>query len=645
MSTTGSTLDATWSIIGSTLDDTGSTTGSTLYATVSTTRSTPDKDPSDTEDDDMKSSDEEMLSASDAENDTPDDADWIAPSDASEDNSLGEAENFESVIPPSVSEEDDTVTFKASESKSSEISLVAAKSNNNKVIIQQATLTNNRRSDKLRSCLYCCRMYARILRHYTQVHSKETDVAKVLALSKKSKARKSLWAKIVNKGDFNHNIDVMKNQQGMVIPKYRPRTNQDCMTKYVPCKYCLGMFVPTDLWKHARSCKSRDDPQKTKAGYREMVNSGKLLLPVVGSSHQLFENILTKMKNDAITRAVENDDLILLFGERLYNKNGHNFHQHQYISQRLRELVQFLIQVREMFPSFVVSSCLLPCNWDKLLKGLKQVAGYNEGTHVYDIALPLKLGHSFSKCAKILKMQAVREDNEVLKKTAEGFLELYESEWAESISSQALTTLHNSKFNKPQYVPLAADVKRLTIYLKKRADVLQESSDSKGLDDLVEVVLAQLILFNRKRSGETQRMEIKDYREGIKESGVALDEEVQMSLTKFERELCAVHYRIKIKGKRGRKVSVLISEDVKNSIDHMLSKRPKESKYLFMKTENTQPIRGCDLLRKFARACGAQHPQHLTSTRLRKHLATMSQILGLREEHKDMLAKFMGHDI
>jgi len=518
------------------------------------------------------------------------------------------------------------------------------------MIIQQANHNNSRRSEKLHSCIYCSKMYARISRHYTQVHSQEMDIAKILALSKKSKERKGMWTKIVNKGNFNHNIEVMKNQQGVVIPKYRPRKNQDSMTKYIPCKYCLGMFVSTDLWKHARKCKCSDDTQKRKSGYGEMVQSGKLLLPVIGSDHQLYINILTKMRNDAITRAVENDDLILLFGKRLYDKNGHNIHQHQYISQRLRELGRFLLQMREMYPtsSFTMSSCLLPCNWDKLLLGVRGVAGYNEETHVYDVpSLPLKLGHSLSKCAKILKMQALRDDDDNMQKKADGFLELYQAEWAERISSHALTTLHDSKFNKPQYVPLADDVKKLTMYLKKEAEVLKDalSGDSRYLDDLAEVVLAQLILFNRRRSGETQRMEVKDFREGIKENGVPVDEEVLKSLTKFERELCEIHYRIEIKGKRGRKVPVLITEDVKNSIELLLSKRPNDSKYLFIKNNSTLPIRGCDVLRKFSSACGAQHPRYLTSTRLRKHLATMSQILGLREEHQDMLAKFMGHDI
>ena len=43
--------------------------------------------------------------------------------------------------------------------------------------------------------------------------------------------------------------------------------------------------------------------------------------------------------------------------------------------------------------------------------------------------------------------------------------------------------------------------------------------------------------------------------------------------------------------------------------------------------------------------CGASKPHLLTSTRLRKHVATTTQVLGLKEHEMDMLANFLGHDI
>ena len=44
-------------------------------------------------------------------------------------------------------------------------------------------------------------------------------------------------------------------------------------------------------------------------------------------------------------------------------------------------------------------------------------------------------------------------------------------------------------------------------------------------------------------------------------------------------------------------------------------------------------------------ACGASNPETLRSTRLRKHIATITQIANLKRNELDMLAKFMGHDV
>lgn len=55
--------------------------------------------------------------------------------------------------------------------------------------------------------------------------------------------------------------------------------------------------------------------------------------------------------------------------------------------------------------------------------------------------------------------------------------------------------------------------------------------------------------------------------------------------------------------------------------------------------------RGTDCLRKSADLCGASDPEKLRSTKLRKHIATMSQLLNLSNSDREQLANFMGHDL
>ncbi|XP_070192489.1 uncharacterized protein [Littorina saxatilis] len=54
-------------------------------------------------------------------------------------------------------------------------------------------------------------------------------------------------------------------------------------------------------------------------------------------------------------------------------------------------------------------------------------------------------------------------------------------------------------------------------------------------------------------------------------------------------------------------------------------------------------IRGSDTLRKFVTSAQLAEPQFITSTSLRKQVATLSQIVSLKDNELDALAQFMGH--
>ncbi len=56
-------------------------------------------------------------------------------------------------------------------------------------------------------------------------------------------------------------------------------------------------------------------------------------------------------------------------------------------------------------------------------------------------------------------------------------------------------------------------------------------------------------------------------------------------------------------------------------------------------------FRGSDCIREFAVACKAKNPQTLTSTKLRKQIGTLSEVLNLSNTELDQLADFLGHDI
>ena len=76
---------------------------------------------------------------------------------------------------------------------------------------------------------------------------------------------------------------------------------------------------------------------------------------------------------------------------------------------------------------------------------------------------------------------------------------------------------------------------------------------------------------------------------------------------------------------------------------------PVENQYVFARPsrQSQQCIWAWDSLCKFALECEPPlaNPDNITSTKLRKYIATVSQILSLKETEVDWLARHLGHDI
>jgi len=269
----------------------------------------------------------------------------------------------------------------------------------------------------------------------------------------------------------------------------------------------------------------------------------------------------------------------------------------------------------------------------------------------------INIGHDLKKCATVLRSIATEEENSVLESHAQAFIQLYTSDWNDEISGSARRLLQNRQMNKPKLLPLASDVGKLTSHLKEiQTEALAviekkvfNAEFSTAFKSLSESVLAQIILFNRRRQGEVSKMLISHVT--TKEPEHSAD--IQSSLSPLERELLDSFTRIEIPGKRNNTVAVLFTEQLKTSVDVLVDLGLRheagivdDNVYVFAASNGSHGfIRGSDILRKFSNVCGAENPQLLRSTSLRKHIATLSQVMNLQKYELDQVARFLGHDV
>lgn len=98
------------------------------------------------------------------------------------------------------------------------------------------------------------------------------------------------------------------------------------------------------------------------------------------------------MRDDEVRRAIEGDDLIIRFGQRLYEEQGHHPHRLPYVAQKMRELNVLILLDLNIFS---LEDAMKASSWYSLPKSVKIVSEYDYNTQSYGItSIALKLGYS-----------------------------------------------------------------------------------------------------------------------------------------------------------------------------------------------------------------------------------------------------------
>ena len=526
--------------------------------------------------------------------------------------------------------------------------------------VEMTHVANKRCWDKKQCCPYCKQMYAKLPRHLEQKHSKEADVIYALSCEKKSISRKVAWEKIRKKGNYGHNVTVLKSGKGKIIPFRRP-TSVKGVSNYIPCSHCLGFFLKADIWKHIQNCtmnikNNKSDKQKISCRPHEHQQAGAALLPTpTDVATQFKDMILHTMTHDEVSFTAKNDRVILAVGQYLWGKNGHFKNQHQYIKQKMRELARFLIEAKRQDDSVEsLSDCIDPKKFHLAVDVVRNIAGLNDSGDYEIPSLAKKLGGLLKKSAGRVKFMAAQEEDDRAKDRATTFIEMCTSDWVSQISAKAINTLEKRKYNKARCIPFGEDVTRFHQYLDKTAQEhskkLTEEKSETSWRTLNEVTLVQLTIVNRRRAGEPERMTGEEYENGLANGG-DMQSEVAATLSPFEQALCKRVARVEMRGKRGRKVAVLLMGNTKKQLELLYKTRSvgnirPDNEYIFARPHDARThLRSTDVIRHHSKLCGAKQPSLLRSTPLRKHMAVIAQLLNMKEHEMDLLAGFMGHDI
>ena len=488
-------------------------------------------------------------------------------------------------------------------------------------------------------CVYCGKCQQQIIRHIETKHSREPEVK---ALGKVHSAERAKLTKILKyKGNFVNNIKVLRDDSGSIIVVRRPSDEED-PSKYYPCTECYGFFSKFELYRH--SCvATRNIKEK-----HLLRDSKTMLASAINTPNPDLAKVIASMRDDEITQVVKNDSLIKKFLSDQLDRYDNR--QQKMVRQRARDIARLLHHVRESdndLADLELRHLLTPSRFDLIIESVKKVA-MKDGKDA--AGYPLKLGQIIPAMIATLHGESIRTGDLDLEDKCKRFSVLMANEWSSKISLKSRKKLRDRKLNKTHIIPKANQVTLLGRELGNEVEEAYKAFKKEpGVETgrrLSESLLCQVLVFNKRRGGEASRLEFKIYQEKSEAWGHRdLESELWCALEEHQKKSAEWHLMVRTIGKCGTHVPIIFTYRMKIMADDLIKYRhklgfPEDNPFLFGIPGHKTHLGAWQTLNTY---CKKFNINGVTSTSLRRYLATTAQALDLSDQDIGHLAHHMGH--
>lgn len=453
---------------------------------------------------------------------------------------------------------------------------------------------------------------------------------------------------IRNRGQFKWNHDASINNRELSTSR-RPNCKfPKHATDYKSCANCLGSLTEKCLRPHWTKCTSKSIKNERNVKELSRATEGRIH---PDASDDLSQIIFPKMREDACVRLIRFDWLVIEFGNDLC-LNYFPIYQHALIRKKLRDAGKLLAAAKSISGRITDFSSLFHVkNCNTVVEAVRKVSNFDlkarefgsPGTASTLVTLVNAIGD-------LLIIERMKQDDPIEEKNVERFLKVFQKEARLKINKLVGIQQAARKLKRNEDIPTTEDVYQLKTYLDdEREKCFDELSQGYRLDHftyLSELTLASILVFNRRRTGETSNIQISDFyaREIITES------DKFNSVPNTIRKL--ISSRMKIRGKLTKPVPVLLKHSFEKCLKLLLALREEAgisdaNKFLFALPSESGIIRvinPCNVMRALSLRCNAKNPGSLRGTKLRKHMASLCATLKLTDSDVANVAKYMGHD-
>lgn len=372
------------------------------------------------------------------------------------------------------------------------------------------------------------------------------------------------------------------------------------------------------------------------------------------ASDRLRLIVFPVLREDEIVRIIRYDWMVITYGNILCSKYVPHF-QHNMIRARLRLAGRLLLAVKKINQYITdFASIYNPRHYDSVVEAIKIISGFSSIS--YEFKSPATAAAAVTHVKQIgsyLIDVYIRKDEQEKQRLTENFLKLMQSDISISINKNVFEQQCKMRREKQEKIPSTEDIKTFATYLdrerKRYFDLLMNEISFDHWFELAKLIMASIIVFNRRRTGEVQNITLTDFqnRRSIDEST-----ETFQSLSGIAKEIARRYERMLIRGKKTRPVPVLLKPDIVRCIQLIVKHRnaagvADDNPYLFalptIAENQIRVVSAVHAMKRFSEMCGANDPESLRGTTIRKHMATLCISFDLNDSGVAEVAAYLGH--
>ena len=496
-------------------------------------------------------------------------------------------------------------------------------------------------------------MQSRLKRHIERNHKQVTEVKHALTL--KGKTKENAFEEFRKKGIFLFN----KKQLKETIPAYQQERKTSNLNKdLLMCGLCRGFFSKTYFFRHKRDCQNRDESTQSVGLPLSLIEADDKLAKI---SEDFKVSVLAALRDGEVKNLIVNDELLLIIGNRLYNKikrrKGKEMEAIKVVRADLRRLGNlyrlFLQHGAEQIHGSVLDMFARQ-NFEVLRDAITELTSDEENN--LKCGLKHILHYTIKSAALILKGTFLTRERDDLSTNIDNFLTIFKLN-KEEIFGDAIYQLNKNrqiKLRKPASLPQEHDVQLLRNYVLK---VMREITtdgyafwDAHAFVQLRDACCVRLTLFNGRRGGEPARLLLEELHDALNDEWI--NKQSLELLEPVERKY-VTKFKITYQSGKGTNhlVPILIPEDTLAAIMFLIDpvRRTEvginsSNKYVFANSQGSNNhICGSQVMSLLCDKANVKDKSTLTATAQRHRVSTMFAAFDLPENERNLFYTHMGH--